>query len=136
MTSDDPLKQLFDNYDPDLRDTDAFMNNLEARLDSVEIIRSHAAATRRRYIIAALIAAFAGFISGVIITILLPHIGLQMLISEASATAPGLMPNFLSPITIISVLLTAAISLFIALNTYTVTLTALNPLRSGKNARV
>lgn len=125
MTSDDPLKQLFDSYDPELRDTDAFMNNLEARLDSVEMIRSRSAESRRHYIMAAVIAAFAGFVSGVIIMLLLPHIGLQMLTPSTVAADPIPVSRFFEPATVLSILLTAALSLFIAVNAYSVTLTAL-----------
>ena len=122
---EDPLKQLFDGFDPALDDTGRFMSRLEARLDSVEHIRDAAAATRRRYIIAALVAAFAGFVSGVIIMLLLPHISLQMLTPSPVTAGATFVSRFFEPATVLSILLTAALSLFIAVNAYSVILTAL-----------
>lgn len=122
---EDSLKNLFDGFDPELGDTVRFMSRLETRLDSVEMIRSRSAESRRHYIMAAVIAAFAGFVSGVIIMLLLPHIGLQMLTPSSVATVATLVSRFFEPATALPILLTAALSLFIAVNAYSVTLTAL-----------
>lgn len=122
---EDPLKNLFDGFDPELGDTDSFMSRLEARLDGVEMIRNRSADSRRRYIIAAVIAAFAGFVSGVIIMLLLPHISLQMLTPSPVTAGSTFVSRFFEPATVLSILLTAALSLFIAVNAYSVTLTAL-----------
>ncbi len=119
---DDPLKKLFDVFDPQLDDTTRFMSRLEARLDSVEIIRSKTAASRRLYIIAAVIAAFVGFVSGVIITLLLPHIGLNMLTSSSTTVVAPAIARVIEPATALPILLIAALSLFIAVNAYSVTL--------------
>ncbi len=119
---DDPLKKLFDGFDPQLDDTTRFMSRLEARLDSVEIIRSKTAASRRLYIIAAVIAAFVGFVSGVIITLLLPHIGLNMLTSSSTTVVAPAIARVIEPATALPILLIAALSLFIAVNAYSVTL--------------
>lgn len=126
---EDPLKNLFDGFDPELGDTARFMSRLEARLDSVEMIRSRSAESRRHYIMAAVIAAFAGFVSGVIIMLLLPHIGLQMLTPSTVAADTTLVSRFFEPMTALPILLTAALSLFIAVNAYSVTLSALRSSR-------
>lgn len=129
---EDPLKNLFDGFDPELGDTDSFMSRLEARLDGVEMIRNRSADSRRRYIIAAVIAAFAGFVSGVIIMLLLPHISLQMLTPSPVAAGSTFVSRFFEPATVLSILLTAALSLFIAVNAYSVTLTALGSWKSKR----
>lgn len=126
---EDPLKNLFDGFNPELGDTARFMSRLEARLDSVEMIRSRSAESRRHYIMAAVIAAFAGFVSGVIIMLLLPHIGLQMLTPSTVAADTTLVSRFFEPMTALPILLTAALSLFIAVNAYSVTLSALRSSR-------
>ena len=126
---EDPLKNLFDGFDPELGDTARFISRLEARLDSVEMIRSRSAESRRHYIMAAVIAAFAGFVSGVIIMLLLPHIGLQMLTPSPIAADTTLVSRFFEPMTALPILLTAALSLFIAVNAYSVTLSALRSSR-------
>lgn len=126
---EDPLKNLFDGFDPELGDTARFMSRLEARLDRVEMIRSRSAESRRHYIMAAVIAAFAGFVSGVIIMLLLPHIGLQMLTLSPVAADTIPVSRFFEPMTALPILLTAALSLFIAVNAYSVTLSALRSSR-------
>lgn len=126
---EDPLKNLFDGFNPELGDTARFMSRLEARLDSVEMIRSRSAESRRHYIMAAVIAAFAGFVSGVIIMLLLPHIGLQMLTPSPVAADTTFVSRFFEPMTALPILLTAALSLFIAVNAYSVTLSALRSSR-------
>ena len=129
---EDPLKNLFDGFDPELGDTDSFMSRLEARLDGVEMIRNRSADSRRRYIIAAVIAAFAGFVSGVIIMLLLPHINLQMLTPSPVTAGATFVSRFFEPATVLSILLTAALSLFIAVNAYSATLTALGSWKSKR----
>lgn len=129
---EDPLKNLFDGFDPELGDTDSFMSRLEARLDGVEMIRNRSADSRRRYIIAAVIAAFAGFVSGVIIMLLLPHISLQMLTPSPVTAGATFVSRFFEPATVLSILLTAALSLFIAVNAYSATLTALGSWKSKR----
>ena len=126
---EDPLKEMFDGFEPQIGDSDEFMSRLESRLDSVEIIRDRAAEARRRSILAAVIAAFVGFAFGVLTTLLMPHIGLAVFTSATDASAPGLWGFTFDPMAVISLVLTAALSLFIAVNAYSVTLSALRTRR-------
>lgn len=122
---EDPLKELFDGFEPHIGDSDDFMSRLESRLDSVEMIRDRAADSRRRCILAAVIAAFVGFVFGVLITLSMPYIGLAVFTSATDATASGLWGFTFDPMAVISLVFTAALSLFIAVNAYSVTLSAL-----------
>lgn len=71
MEKDDTLAQLFNNYTPDLQDSDDFMDRLQRKLDAVEFIRQRQEKQLRLYRYG-LLAAFAlGMItSGILLSII------------------------------------------------------------------
>lgn len=76
MTMDnDNLKELFGNFNPDLSSGSDFIARLQQRMDTIEMVRQYNAELRRRNRIAVMIAALAGFIMGVVLTLLMPLIG-------------------------------------------------------------
>ena len=64
MNKDKALEDLFLAQKPHFDDSDAFMASLTKRLDAVEYIKQHQAATIRRYKMAMVVALIVGIISG------------------------------------------------------------------------
>lgn len=71
---DDKLKSLFSNFEPEITPDQQFMNRLEKSLNSVEIIKQHSAEVQSKHKKAMIIAAFVGFIVGVIFSLSLPYL--------------------------------------------------------------
>ena len=66
MNKDKALEELFLAQKPHFDDNDEFMTSLTKRLDAVEYIKQHQAATLRRYKLAMVVAFLAGIIVGCI----------------------------------------------------------------------
>lgn len=64
MNKDKALEELFLAKKPHFDDNEAFMASLNKRLDAVEYIKQHEAATIRRYKLAMVLAFVVGIISG------------------------------------------------------------------------
>ena len=64
MNKDKALEDLFLAQKPHFDDNEAFMASLNKRLDAVEYIKQHEAATIRRYKLAMVLAFVVGIISG------------------------------------------------------------------------
>ena len=64
MNKDQALEELFLAQKPHFDDSEAFMASLNKRLDAVEYIKQHEAATIRRYKLAMVLAFVVGIISG------------------------------------------------------------------------
>ena len=126
MDQDDKLKELFSDFNPDLSSDSLFMSRLERSLNSVEIVKRHAAEMELRNRKAVAIAAIIGFISGFLFSLLLP--ALQHAVASWQLTLPD--SSWLSPIAenfaIIAWLAIALASSLIALNTYELSLSILN----------
>lgn len=71
---DNKLKSLFEDYQPEISSDFIFMNNLQRNMDAMEMVRQHNIAMQRQNRRAVVMAAFVGFISGIIITLLFPYI--------------------------------------------------------------
>ncbi len=114
---EDKLKDIFKDFNPDLSSDSDFMSRLERSMEAVEIVKRQNAETHRRSKRAVVWAALAGFVAGVVMTILQPYIcrwlgGLDFTISIPSVTTVAIDPG------LIVWFATAAISVFIAYNTY------------------
>lgn len=72
---DDKLKQLFRDFDPDMKSDELFMTRLQHRLDSVEMVKEHNDEVIRRSRTATVIAASVGLIAGLLLSLALPYIG-------------------------------------------------------------
>ncbi len=72
MEDDDKLKELFSDFQPDLSSDFQFMKRLERNMEAVELVKRRSEAVRKRNKIAVVVAAFSGFVVGVILTLLYP----------------------------------------------------------------
>lgn len=119
----DNLKELFGNFNPDLSSGSDFIARLQQRMDTIEMVRQYNAELRRRNRIAVMIAALAGFVMGVALTLLMPLIGDW--IATFRLSVPGHAFNI--DLHYIAWVLLAAVSMFTALNTYEIALARLAP---------
>ena len=128
---EDKLKDLFKSYDPELSSSRDFIERLERNLNAVELIHRDNAAVLKRNRIAVAIASVAGFITGVVFTLSLPYIEVFVNTLLSSLLSAFRLPDVLYSNQVVSWLLVGAISVFVGLNTYTITLSLL-PSRDGK----
>ncbi|MDE5849676.1 MAG: hypothetical protein K2H38_06000 [Muribaculaceae bacterium] len=128
---EDKIKDIFSNYDPELTSSLEFMERLERNLDAVELIHRENAAVMKRNRIAVTVAAIAGFLSGILFTLLLPY--LMDMIQSLITTLPGMTAQNINPgyAQALSWILIGAASVFIAVNAYDITLA----LKSSSDAR-
>lgn len=115
---DDKIRQLFENFEPDLSSDVQFINRLERKLNSVEIIVKHNAEVRSRNKKAVGIAACVGFIVGFLFSLALPY--LRNVVAQWQLTLPGdsVMNTLADHFAIIAWCLIALISVISALNAY------------------
>lgn len=71
---DKEIKKIFDGFDPQLNDSDNFLQKLETRMDGVEFLRDSSRSTLRNYRHAILAAAVAGFASGALMALIYPRL--------------------------------------------------------------
>lgn len=114
---EDNIKEIFNSFNPDLSSDADFISTLRRSMNAVEIVRKRNAELHRRGKRAIVIASLAGFVAGVIMTILQPYIiawlgEIPLRLSIPSSQAINI------DYTLISWMATAIISLTIALNTY------------------
>lgn len=114
---EDNFKEIFNSFNPDLSSDADFMSTLQRSMNAVEIVRKRNAELHCRGKRAIVIASLAGFVAGVIMTILQPYIialfgEIHFSLSIPSSQAVNI------DYTLISWMATAIISLTIALNTY------------------
>ena len=122
---DDKLRELFDSYQPELSSDALFMSKLKRNMESVELVKRHTEAMRKRSRIAVVVAAIAGFVMGVVLTLLSPLIGdfvstIALTISDHSDIVMRIDWQ------IVGWILTAIISVFTAVNAYEITISRLS----------
>lgn len=128
---EDKIKELFSSYDPELSSSLAFMERLERNMEAVEFIHRENEAIMKRNRLAVAIASVAGFVTGVIFTLLYPYILALVETSVNSLLAACQIPGALYGIHIITWLIIGAIAVGVALNTYSISI-SLRPLRCGR----
>lgn len=121
------IKSLFANFEPELSSDSRFMNKLQRNLNSVEIIKRHAAEVRSRNKKAVAIATVVGFIVGFLFSLSLPYI--MLAISDWQLTLPheSILNSFADNFPIIAWCVVGATSVLAALNTYELSLSLLKP---------
>ncbi len=72
---DDKIKELFNDFEPELSSSFQFMTKLKRNMEAVEIVKQHNAALKKRNKLAVAIAGVCGFAVGVILTLLFPLLG-------------------------------------------------------------
>ena len=128
---EDKLKDLFKSYDPELSSSRVFLERLERNLNVVELIHRDNASVLKRNRIAVAIASVAGFITGVVFSLLLPYIEVFVNYLLSSLLSAFRLPDVLYGNQVVSWLLVGAISVLVGLNTYTITL-SIQPSKGGK----
>ncbi len=132
---DDKLKSMLTNFEPELSSDFQFMSKLERSLNSVEILKQHAAEVRSRNKKAVVLAAVLGFIVGMLFSLTLPY--LSSAVAEWQLSLPGdsmlnaLADNF----TIIAWIAIGGTSVLTALNTYEVSLSLIKPKTQPRDFR-
>ena len=117
---DDKLKKLFAGFDPEMASDACFMSGLRKSMEAVEIVRQHSMAMRRKNRKAVVIAAVAGFVSGVLFTLLLPMIGEWLHTSRPTA-----MASLALHYRMVAWIAVAGASALIAKNTYDVSMSVM-----------
>ncbi len=118
---DDRIRELFNDFDPDLSPDNRFIERLQRGMDVVESVRRQNVIMRKRNRIAVAIAALAGFVTGVSLTLLFPLIGRYVSTIHIAVPKVDLMIDF----QYVAWLLTAVASMLIALNTYEIVMAGL-----------
>lgn len=129
---DDKLRELFDSFQPELSSDAHFMSKLKRNMESVELVKRHTEAMRRGSRIAVIVAAIAGFVMGVALTLLSPLIG--DFVSTTALTISDGIPDMHIDWRIVGWILTAIISVFTSVNAYEITVSRLSV--SQKQSRI
>jgi hypothetical protein len=123
---DDKLRNLFNDFQPELSSSSQFMTKLQKNMEMVEILKQHDIALKKRNKLAVVIAAVSGFVMGVILTLLFPLIGDW--VSTVSVSLPHL---YISHLTIdysfVAWIVIAGVCIITALNAYEIALAKLTP---------
>lgn len=118
---DDKLQELFGGFDPELTSDLRFMDKLQRNMEAVEVVRQHSAAVRRRNRVAVCVAALAGFVMGVVMTLLMPVV--SGLLAQVTVSLPAIgLPTVHMDLRIIGWMTAAALSGVTAWNAYEITL--------------
>jgi hypothetical protein len=123
---DDKLKELFNNFQPEMPSSLQFMAKLQKNMERVEILKQHNLAIKRRNKLAVCIAATIGFLMGVILTLLFPLIGSW--VSTFSISLPHLQISSLTiDYSFVGWIIMAVTCIITALNAYEIALVKLTP---------
>ncbi|MCM1028595.1 MAG: hypothetical protein NC342_03475 [Pseudoflavonifractor sp.] len=126
MEDDVKIRQLFADFNPPMTSGDRFMERLRGSIDAVEEVRQQAAAIRRRSRIAVSVAAVTGFITGVLLTLLMPLLG--DMVTSVDLSRPIFHVSRLSiDWHMLAWLASAAVSVVMAINAYDITMSRLAP---------
>lgn len=128
-STDDKLRSLFADFNPELSSDRRFIDRLERNLHSVEIVKRQAAEERSRNRKAMVLAAVAGFVVGVLFSMALPQ--LTAILAEWLLTLPGgyVVKVDAGYISIFAWIAVGAASVAAALNTYDISLSLLKSSR-------
>lgn len=119
---DQLLKDIFNSYDPTLTSGTKFVGRLEHKLDLIEDLRKHNAVLRKRCHRAMAAAAIAGFVVGVIFTLAMPYIFRALQDIRAYMPDISILNTISGHGQYIIWPIICATSLFIAVNTYEISL--------------
>jgi hypothetical protein len=121
---DDKLRNLFNDFQPELSSSSQFMAKLQKNMEMVEILKQHDIALKKRNKLAVVIAAVSGFVMGVILTLLFPLIG-----DRVSTFSVSLMhiSNMTIDYSFVGWIVMAGACIITALNAYEIALAKLAP---------
>ena len=115
---DKSIRELFNNFDPELSNDFQFMSRLKNNMDSVELVKKHNLELQRKNRKAVIIAASVGFLFGLLFSMFLPAIG-EAVKGMQAGLHPGSFVSLLAA-NYLPIVLTiiAGGSVFISLNTF------------------
>lgn len=115
---DKSIRELFNNFDPELSNDFQFMSRLKNNMDSVELVKKHNLELQRKNRKAVIIAASVGFLFGLLFSMFLPAIG-EAVKGIQAGLHPGSFVSLLAA-NYLPIVLTiiAGASVFISLNTF------------------
>ncbi len=123
---DDKLRNLFNDFQPELSSSSQFMTKLQKNMEMVEILKQHDIALKKRNKLAVVIAAVSGFVMGVILTLLFQLIANW--ISTVSVSLPHLhISNLTIDYRVVAWIVMAGACIITALNAYEIALAKLAP---------
>ena len=122
---DNDLKKLFSDFDPELPSDFNFMSKLQHRLELMDMIKHEQLAMQRRNRMAVLIAAMAGFVMGVVLTLLYP-VAAEWLQTFNFRQSASYLPIGITAYNFIAWALMATLSGVTALNVYEIALAKLS----------
>lgn len=115
---EDKIKEIFSKFEPPLSGDSQFLNRLEEKMRSVELVREHSARVRSMNRKAVLIGVAVGFICGFLFSLALPAIGESMM-KLRQTVAAGSFLGFISHNYLPMIwTMIAAVAGFIALNAF------------------
>ncbi len=121
---DDKLRNLFNDFQPELSSSSQFMTKLQKNMEMVEILKQHDIALKKRNKLAVVIAAVSGFVMGVILTLLFPLI--TNWVSTFSVSLPHLhISNLTIDYSFVGGIVMAGVCIITALNAYEIALAKL-----------
>lgn len=123
--NEDKLTELFRNFQPELTSEAEFLSKLKGNLDAVELVKRHAAVRQKHNRTAVVVAALAGFVMGVILTLLLPVIG-DMVATISIAIPDYESLDFEINRQVIGWIVMAVVSVITAINAYEITMSRLS----------
>lgn len=118
---EDRIRDLFKDFAPELSPDSRFIERVQRGLNVVESVRRQNVIMRKRNRMAVAIAALAGFVTGVSLTLLFPLIGSY--VSEIHIAIPKF--DVMIDFQYVAWLLSAVASILIALNTYEIAIAKL-----------
>jgi len=123
---DDKLRNLFNDFQPELSSSSKFMAKLQKNMEMIEFLKQHDIALKKRNKLAVVIAAVSGFVMGVILTLLFPLIANW--ISTVSVSLPHLhISNLTIDYSFVAWIIIAGVCIITALNAYEIALAKLAP---------
>ncbi len=123
---EDKIKDLFKDFQPELTSSLQFMTKLQKNMETVEFLKQHNIALKKRNKLAVAIAAASGFIMGVIMTLLFPLI--KNWATTFTISLPHLqISHFTIEYSFIAWIVMAGVCIITALNTYEIALAKLTP---------
>lgn len=131
---EDRLKDIFNEYEPDLSSRFAFMERLERNLNAVEIIHQANAKATKRNRIAVILASLAGFVVGLLFSFALPYIKnmIEVLRSTISTDSLLFKINVIFEFqSVLAWIIVGAVSVATSIGTYNMVLNYL-PLRDAR----
>lgn len=121
---EDKLKEIFENFEPELSSSARFVERVQQKMEAVEYVRQHQAAWQRKNCKAVCFAALAGFLVGALLTAFLLPVSGQTPLIVLPVPVFGL-GSLVKESQLAACVLVAAASGLVAWNVYGATLTAI-----------